>query len=497
MREQIVRAHQSPAAATTHSPTTRARARQNRTRIDQVASANNAMDLGDCIKSADGLPLSSSSSLWDALPDELVLDVFAAAGAKAVLLCSLASRRHHRLASDLGLWRRLYEARFGPPLHADFVQRGRDWRWLYRARACDGAAASATVGTIYSSTRAAGGHEVYHGDVADAMPHGYGLAMTFAAAPPPPPPQATTTAPSTPEQLYEGDFCRGERDGHGVLTLRNGKRHEGTFCANKANGPGVLTLPNGTRYDGWFVDDRPHGRGVHTWANGRRYEGTYATGKRHGRGVFMWSDGARYEGAYADGKRHGHGVSVWSDGVRYEGNYEDDKMHGHGVHTWPDGRRYEGTYAHGKKHGHGALAWPDGRRYEGGYAYGTCHGHGVFTWPDGRQYSGCYVRGKRTGYGTFDWPNGERHEGAYADDKRSGRGVWRFADSSLVKGRWSNSVLVDVETVEHAGSCTEHPCGACQYVRRCTLALSRVLPTITDLGLADADHGSSGGTNDD
>lgn len=307
-------------------------------------------------------PIDLTESLFDLLPDELVVDILAATGdVGSIVNWSRTSRRHHDLANDPLLWRRLYETRFGAPLHGDFARRGKDWQWLYRARACDGRIVGTTVGAITTTMGKDGA--LYCGDLADGVPHGYGLLLAASAAS-----VATTT------DYYEGDFYYGEYDGCGKRVLPDGNCYRGDFMGNKA-----------------------HGRGTSTWPSGARYDGDITNGKRHGHGIYTWPSGARYEGGYVDNKMHGRGIYTWPGGTRHEGRYVDDKMHGRGIYTWPNGKRYEGTYASDAKHGRGVYTWPDGRRHEVGYRNDKMHGHAAYLYPDGSCARGHYVDGNSTG----------------------------------------------------------------------------------------------------
>nr|UDO47931.1 Morn repeat [Pandoravirus massiliensis] len=116
-------------------------------------------------------------SLFDSMPDELVLVVLGALDSLSALASwSLTSRRHHALANDPLLWRRLCESRFGPlVLHRRFVEAGKCWRWLYRAQSRAAAPTGADVGAVIVRTQ---GHDhVYWGDCLNGVPHGYGLAL--------------------------------------------------------------------------------------------------------------------------------------------------------------------------------------------------------------------------------------------------------------------------------------------------------------------------------
>lgn len=294
-------------------------------------------------------PIDPAESPFDLLPDELAVHVLAATGdVGSVVNWSRTSRRHRALANDPLLWRRLYRARFGAPLHGDFARRGKDWQWLYRARACDGRAAAASVGEISTTMPRSDTPALYWGDLVDGVPHGYGLVVAAVSA--------ASVAATT--NYYEGAFYHGEYDGYGRCAWPDGNCYEGNFMGNETHGRGTYTWPDGARYEGDFVKGKRHGWGTYTWSNGTRYEGRYADGKKHGHGICTWPDGERYEGTYVNGTRHGRGISAWPDG-RCEIGYRNGKMHGRTVYLYPDGSCARGHYADGNITGNTAVTHGD------------------------------------------------------------------------------------------------------------------------------------------
>jgi hypothetical protein len=267
---------------------------------------------------------------FDLLPDELAIEMLAAVDdIKNVINWSCTSRRHRSLGNDPALWRRMYERRFAAPLHADFVKRGKDWRWLYRARACDGRTIGTTVGEIPFYVGELCG--TYRGDLVEGVPHGYGLLIPK----------------DHPDQYYEGDFCKGRVRGHGVRVWDSGHQHEGAW-----------------------LDGQQHGHGVYTWPDGSRYEGGWKKGKHNGHGVLTQADGSRYEGDWKGNKRHGRGVQTLANGDRYEGGQVKDAPHGQGIALFADGSGYRGAFANGHYHGYGVLARVDGQKIRGQWLHG-------------------------------------------------------------------------------------------------------------------------------
>ncbi|AJF97711.1 Morn repeat protein [Pandoravirus inopinatum] len=308
----------------------------------------------------EGGPVDTESVL-DLLPGELVTRVFLVTGNVAnIANLSRTSWRYYRLANDRVLWKRMYELRFGPPRHTIFTQRGKDWRWLYRARACDGRVAGTPTGQIPYTIE--GMPALYWGDLANGVPQGYGLLVAS---------NATTGGAVS---RYEGDFSHGKYDGHGVCVWASGSKYEGGYIDGKKHGCGTYTWPNGDCYQGGYADDKKHGYGVHQWPDGQRHEGGYADGKKHGYGVYQWPDGRRYEGGYVDDKRHGQGVYTWPDGKQYKGSLVNGRKHGPGVYTHYTGERYEGAYVDDQRHGHGLSHYLDGSRASGSWVHGACVG---------------------------------------------------------------------------------------------------------------------------
>lgn len=354
---------------------------------DQADDAKDGTTHGRTARQRDRAPIGPDEPFFGLLPGELAVDVLVATGDVAsVVNWSCTSRRHRGIANDPLVWQRLYETRFGTPLHSDFAHRDKDWQWLCRARACDGRVDGASVGEI-STTMGEGG-ALYWGDLVDGVPHGYGLLLAVSA----------TSAAAAATDYYEGDFYHGKFDGYGRRVWPSGDWYRGEFMGHKRHGRGTYCAPSkGTQYEGDFANSKRHGHGIYTWADGTRYEGGYAGDKRHGHGIYTSPDGTRYEGDYVDGKRHGHGIQTCPCGGRHEGRYVDNKRHGYGVYTQVCGIRYEGTYVNDTEHGRGVYTWPDGTRHEVGYRNARMHGHAASLYPDGSCIRGHYVDGNSTG----------------------------------------------------------------------------------------------------
>ncbi|AGO82679.1 Morn repeat domain containing protein [Pandoravirus dulcis] len=276
---------------------------------------------------------------FDLLPDELVMAVLKwAPDGATVDAWSLTSRRHYVLGADPALWRHLYKRHSGPLLHRHFQRWGKDWRWVYRARSCNGRAGRARVGEV--DVLLNGKHGTYWGDLVDGRPHGYG---------------AMLIAP-----LKESS--RDGRHGQGVQPPAQPKLdcYEGEWNEGIISGYGICRWSCGMRYEGEYKDNARDGYGVVTWPSGARYEGERKNGRRHGRGTHIWASGNRYSGQWADNKMHGHGTYRWADGAQYEGQHASDRLAGRGTMTYLDGSVYDGEWLRGRKHGEGAHTYSDG-----------------------------------------------------------------------------------------------------------------------------------------
>ena len=144
-------------------------------------------------------------------------------------------------------------------------------------------------------------------------------------------------------RVYEGNWKRGQWDGHGKLV----------------NG-------NGDMYEGEFLDNQRHGLGKYIWKSGREYVGEYVRDVRHGRGTFLFSDGSMYVGDFEHDAKHGFGRCDFPEGGYYEGEWKNNMFEGSGECYWPDGRSYRGEFSQNQSHGWGVEKFPCGQiRHDG------------------------------------------------------------------------------------------------------------------------------------
>lgn len=387
----------------------------------------------------------------EALPDEIVVAIVIAMGHDVASVARLAStcRRHHALAMDAAVWRRLCEVRFGPALHRRFLDVGKGWRWLYEAQARVGVGGAKTGAALVNVD---GAQWVYWGDLVNGSPHGYGMALAI--------PRSRTRCPI--RMPDDGVVCQPQR------------RYEGYWQHGSRHGYGAGATGDGHTYDGHWQADTYHGHGVYVWPDGSMHEGAWEEGVRCGRGSMAHSDGDRYEGDWQADQLHGHGVYTWPDGARYEGDWEMDGIT-FGSMVYADGSRYEGDWSDGKRHGYGSctVAKEGGgaHRYDGQWQYGALHGYGEDVCPDGT-YRGLHRCGKRHGYGVMVFSNGAVYEGQWADDMPTGYGTLRYPTGYLYRGWWAAGLMCGQgvcrwdDGSEYAGAFKDdQPCGAGVYVR--------------------------------
>ena len=68
----------------------------------------------------------------------------------------------------------------------------------------------------------------------------------------------------------------------GPTKLDNGAIYEGEWCKGKRDGKGIMTQADGSKYDGEFVEDMCHGHGILNYANGDSYSGEWFQDRKHG-----------------------------------------------------------------------------------------------------------------------------------------------------------------------------------------------------------------------
>nr|UMO80405.1 F-box domain containing protein [Pandoravirus aubagnensis] len=394
----------------------------------------------------------------DALPEEIMSMITTALGIDditALLVWSLTCHHYRALVMDQTLWRHLYRQRFGTPLLKRFLDEGKDWTWLYRARACaiKRTATGKSVGAQGDPTMGGG---VYCGDLVDGRPCGYGALFTAVPhAKGGPDPAGTCdeghwvdgtmrygsrTLPGGAMYLGEWDDD-GNYHGFGIKTHSDGRVHyRGQWDRGSACGYGVTCEPD--PYTGEWNLGRPNGYGSATWRAVQggthdvdgTYRGAFQDGYANGYGVIVYANGDRYEGEWKRSVRDGYGVyTSHAAGLTYRGRWEDDVIRGRGIAHYSDGDSYDGEWDNGDWCGYGIYTSTAGWAIHAHFHRGAQHGYAMRTQKDGRVYRGHCVDGVPQGQGALRYPDGTVQEGEFRDGTMH-RGQTTHADGSRYEG---------------------------------------------------------------
>lgn len=245
----------------------------------------------------------------------------------------------------------------------------------------------------------------------------------------------------------------------GELILSNGDRYSGTMLGNTPEGSGTYIWSDGCVYDGEWRRGMRHGHGKMMLPSGAVYEGEYSGDYIHGDGTYIGPDNLTYKGRWKLNLQHGLGYETHPNGDVFEGSWIQGNIEGPGKYTWANGNVYIGNMKGGKMSGKGTLTWKNGDSYEGNWLDGLMHGFGVYMWNDGGYYVGTWTRGLKDGKGAF-YPigckipaseelyiNALRKRGVLPDLRRQNYGSRILHSSSVDMG---NMKVID--TQEHRGT---------------------------------------------
>ncbi|PHJ16481.1 morn repeat-containing protein, partial [Cystoisospora suis] len=135
------------------------------------------------------------------------------------------------------------------------------------------------------------------------------LSPSLIPPPAPPPQEGDVRYVYENRDVYEGQFLKGMRHGHGVYySKKDGFSYEGEWKEDLRHGEGVLTHDKvGFVYVGQWYKDEKHGEG-HLYSSTERYWGTFHHNKYQGKGTYVERvTGAQYEGEFSEGLFHGLG----------------------------------------------------------------------------------------------------------------------------------------------------------------------------------------------
>ena len=154
----------------------------------------------------------------------------------------------------------------------------------------------------------------------------------------------------TNEDVYEGDFLDGTREGRGkYLYKSNGDKYEGDWKSNCKHGLGRLIYAGKGEYYGYWENGRRHGEGVFTYPNGDTYSGWFKFGDKEGTGTYKFAKSQmKLFGEWKMGQIC-TGRWIYPNGVYYEGKFENNKPLGQGKWVFKSGNELYGEYEQKKK----------------------------------------------------------------------------------------------------------------------------------------------------
>lgn len=172
------------------------------------------------------------------------------------------------------------------------------------------------------------------------------------------------------KEVYEGKFCDEQFHGIGIYKYIDGSIYEGQWHRGTRFGHGHFRSSAGWTYEGFFDKDRRHRKGIIDWPDNSSYMGNWYYGIIKGNGIFISTLRDIYRGEFNDGKFNGQGELVYSDGSFYIGNFKDGLRHGKGIFTSKNGDEYYGHYENDQKIGEHVvkiiipIEEPDQNNYE-------------------------------------------------------------------------------------------------------------------------------------
>lgn len=225
---------------------------------------------------------------------------------------------------------------------------------------------------------------------------------------------------TTSDGVYEGQFQKDERCGHGIQKAVDGSYYEGGWRHDFRAGRGIYYYaPHDTTYEGIFLHDRLEGYGTSEINSDKDFfEGTWLDGEKHGRGTrilpsgdvmcgvwhkgkhqdghieYTYADGTKFVGDWRDGMREGLGTQINADGTVYDGSWRDNLPNGSGTLTQLDGSSVQCEWNNGEQVcGKGILTFADGSVYSGDIVDGIPEGQGVLSYPDKTEFQGSFKKG--------------------------------------------------------------------------------------------------------
>ena len=163
------------------------------------------------------------------------------------------------------------------------------------------------------------------------------------------------------------------------LTLPSGECYEGKFADEMYHGIGIYYYSDGSVYEGEWHKGTRFGHGQYRSKEGWTYEGFFDTNRRHGQGSINWLDGSFYIGEWYFEKITGRGMYISRLRDVYKGDLVDSAFHGYGELLYTSGARYMGSFVNGKKCGKGIYCDVNGNEYYGYFVDDELDGEVLYT----------------------------------------------------------------------------------------------------------------------
>lgn len=212
--------------------------------------------------------------------------------------------------------------------------------------------------------------------------------------------------------MYKGQILvrTGVREGWGCFSYQSEgyeNKYTGQWHMDACHGKGTFSDGESV-YVGQWCNGEKHGHGEEKWIGDEvSYSGAYAEGTKHGHGHYKWSDGTFYDGQFSHDEMSGFGTHSDGEGV-YTGQFEESVRHGVGSYQFEDGSKYEGQFSYGDRLGDGRLQWADGQIYTGQWLSDRRHGRGTMTDKQGTESDFLFLDGKKVEPGTLVGSRGNR-----------------------------------------------------------------------------------------